>query len=276
VLGPVRVGVQAGRARFNVSRVIEEQVQTAGPPAESPGTVDVAPVEVPEPRAEGSEARVASPAAREARAGPERLAGLLARAAGAEGEGRRAAAGELNAALDRAGRHPSRGLADLLLRWLDQGDLDGLEDAEGRSCRAAAVEALLSMGYPFALEVRPEDLEHLRERAAAGGSMSSSVAALLLVAITSGFAGAEVLLGTAWQDRAPQLMVLAAALLSILAAVFTRPRGRGRRIALVSLLITGLMSLGMAVTDSSVLLMPALGAIAAFAMVWPRRRPPAD
>jgi len=53
-------------------------------------------------------------------------------------------------------------VADTLLRLLETGRLTGLVDAAGRSCRAAAVEALLSLGFPYALEVRPEDLEHLR------------------------------------------------------------------------------------------------------------------
>lgn len=255
--------MQTGRARFNVSPVIQERVQTIGGREDAPETADVAPV-----------AESPNPAPVE-RTGSERLDELLARAAKAEGDARRAAAGELNAALGQVGRHPSRKRADLLLRWLDRREMAGLEDEEGRSCRATAVEALLSMGYPYALEVNPEDLEHLRERSAVAGSVTSSVAALLIVALTSGFATAEVLLGTVWQHRAPQLAALSAVLLSILAVVFTRPRRRGRKIALVSLLITGVLSLGMAITDSSVLLMPALGAIAAFALFW-RRRPRGD
>ncbi|WP_164007508.1 hypothetical protein [Pyxidicoccus trucidator] len=55
-----------------------------------------------------------------------------------------------------------RQVADTFHRLLDSGKLEGLVDTQGRSCRAAAVEALLSLGFPYALEVRPEDLEHLR------------------------------------------------------------------------------------------------------------------
>ncbi|MFY2556578.1 hypothetical protein ACN469_02945 [Corallococcus terminator] len=60
-----------------------------------------------------------------------------------------------------------RQVADTLHRLLDGGRLDGLVDAEGRSCRAVAVEALLSLGFPYALEVEPDDLKHLRANAAA-------------------------------------------------------------------------------------------------------------
>jgi hypothetical protein len=55
-----------------------------------------------------------------------------------------------------------RQVADTFHRLLETGKLEGLVDVRGRSCRAVAVEALLSLGYPYALEVRPEDLEHLR------------------------------------------------------------------------------------------------------------------
>ncbi|MFY1824709.1 hypothetical protein ACN47A_02225 [Myxococcus fulvus] len=55
-----------------------------------------------------------------------------------------------------------RQVADTLHRLLDSGRLEGLVDARGRSCRAVAVEALLSLGFPYALEVQPEDLKHLR------------------------------------------------------------------------------------------------------------------
>ncbi|MFP2908628.1 hypothetical protein ACLESD_26970 [Pyxidicoccus sp. 3LFB2] len=55
-----------------------------------------------------------------------------------------------------------RKVADTFHRLLESGKLEGLVDSRGRTCRAAAVEALLALGFPYALEVRPEDLEHLR------------------------------------------------------------------------------------------------------------------
>jgi hypothetical protein len=56
----------------------------------------------------------------------------------------------------------SREVADVFHRLLETGKLEGLVDTRGRTCRAVAVEALLSLGFPYALEVRPEDLDHLR------------------------------------------------------------------------------------------------------------------
>src|ERR1043165_1643671 len=78
----------------------------------------------------------------------DRLAALLQRAeASASGDARRAATNELTALLGQSPRYASRPVADLLLRWLDQGALVGLEDGEGQTARAAATAAVLAMGY---------------------------------------------------------------------------------------------------------------------------------
>ena len=66
----------------------------------------------------------------------------------------------------------SRPVADTFHRLLESGKLDGLVDVRGRSCRAVAVEALLSLGFPYALEVRPEDLEHLRASGHGGSAQT--------------------------------------------------------------------------------------------------------
>jgi hypothetical protein len=57
-----------------------------------------------------------------------------------------------------------------LLRALEENTWIGWTDARGRTCRAAAVEALLGLGYPWALHVTPEDLEHYRAQSPAGPS----------------------------------------------------------------------------------------------------------
>ncbi|MFP2932405.1 hypothetical protein ACLESO_46105, partial [Pyxidicoccus sp. 3LG] len=72
-------------------------------------------------------------------------------------------ASKLNALLAQmAAEGGDRQVADTFHRLLESGKLEGLVDTQGRSCRAAAVEALLALGFPYALEVEPEDLEHLR------------------------------------------------------------------------------------------------------------------
>jgi hypothetical protein len=56
-----------------------------------------------------------------------------------------------------------RATADCLQNLLASGDLATLRASDGTSARAVAVERLLALGYPYALEVSPEDLAHWRE-----------------------------------------------------------------------------------------------------------------
>jgi hypothetical protein len=49
--------------------------------------------------------------------------------------------------------------ADTLLSLIEDDDLGGLTGSDGRTVRAAAIQALLALGYPYALEVPPEALE---------------------------------------------------------------------------------------------------------------------
>jgi hypothetical protein len=76
---------------------------------------------------------------------------------------------KLNTLLEEmAAEGGSRQVADTFHRLLETGKLEGLVDSRGRSCRAVAVESLLALGFPYALEVRPEDLEHLRASSRGG------------------------------------------------------------------------------------------------------------
>ena len=55
-----------------------------------------------------------------------------------------------------------RSTADCLQALLASGELATLRASDGTSARAIAVERLLALGYPYALEVSPEDLAHWR------------------------------------------------------------------------------------------------------------------
>ena len=55
-----------------------------------------------------------------------------------------------------------RATADRLQGLLSSGALSTLRGRNGQSARAVAVGRLLELGYPFALEVAPEDLAHWR------------------------------------------------------------------------------------------------------------------
>ncbi|QSQ19833.1 hypothetical protein JY651_31695 [Pyxidicoccus parkwayensis] len=88
---------------------------------------------------------------------------------------------KLNTVLEEmASEGGSRPVADTFHRLLETGKLEGLVDSQGRSCRAVAVESLLALGFPYALEVRPEDLEHLRSSGRRRGMSPAIPGAMLL------------------------------------------------------------------------------------------------
>ena len=55
-----------------------------------------------------------------------------------------------------------RATADCLQTLLSSGELESFRASDGTSARAVAVERLLALGYPYALEVSPEDMTHWR------------------------------------------------------------------------------------------------------------------
>lgn len=119
-----------------------ERVAEIVRPQEEPAEVAVAPLHAVDPRAA--------------------LELLLEQAASPEAD-RAAIAGRINFQLAvLAEQHKSKQTAELLHRLLDERTLDGLRDPSGLSSRAAAVRALIDLGFPHALEVAPEDLELLR------------------------------------------------------------------------------------------------------------------
>jgi hypothetical protein len=117
-----------------------------------------------------------------------------------------------------------RAAADFLLRQLESASLAQLEDRRGRSTRAAAVRALLALGYPYALEVSPEDLGYLRAEDARRGPWTGPAAGAVVVA----GAGANVILATLFPhlSEAGALPLGLGSLLGGLLAAFTRPGSR--------------------------------------------------
>lgn len=199
----------------------------------------------------------------------ERLPVLLQRADAAAGDARRAATAELNAGLGQMARYPSRPAADLLLRWLDQGALKDLQDAEGLTARAAATAAVLSMGYPYALEISPDDLDHLRARTAAARGPGAAVGALMMMVVTSLIAVVQLATEPGVQGAGSAVGLLVAMLASV-GLMLSNPRGARRRWASIALLVSGLVAMSLALGGTTALFAPALGAMAAFAMGWPR------
>lgn len=90
---------------------------------------------------------------------------LVDQAQQASGEERQELSRRINRWLDKMAREGgSRHVADWFHHLIESGRLEGLEDAAGHSCHETSVRGLLAMGFPYALEVRPEDLERVKPR----------------------------------------------------------------------------------------------------------------
>ena len=114
------------------------------------------------------------------------LSELIQRARNAEGEERSWLCTLVNRSLAALSTAPDKDRqAALLLEMLDDEALHGLEDERRVPCRAVAVEALLTIGYPWALQLEPEDVQFLRDHPA------MAKRTLPLARIFSGFAGAS-------------------------------------------------------------------------------------
>ena len=90
------------------------------------------------------------------------LQALVDSARQALGRERRSLSAAVAARCSELARTPTRRNADLLLSLVEGREVTSLMGPDGRSCWVAATEALLSMGYPYALEISPEALERYR------------------------------------------------------------------------------------------------------------------
>lgn len=114
------------------------------------------------------------------------LAELIQRARNANGEERAWLCSLVNKALAALPAAPDKERqAPVLLAMLDDEALHALEDEKQVPCRAVAVEALLQIGYPWALQLDPDDVQFLREHPA------TAKGTLPLARIFSGLAGAS-------------------------------------------------------------------------------------
>jgi hypothetical protein len=100
---------------------------------------------------------------------PARARQALGRAVSAarslgEGEGREEATAGLNAHFTALQGLAPAEAAGILRDLLESRVLDGLQGPDGWTARAQATSLLISLPWPHALEVTPEDLHHLREQ----------------------------------------------------------------------------------------------------------------
>ncbi|MFY0564741.1 hypothetical protein ACN28E_12875 [Archangium lansingense] len=168
------------------------------------------------------------------------------RAAATEAE-RALVAGKLNQALDAlaAGRG-SREAADLLHQLLESGQLAGLEEAGGRTCRAAAIEALTKFGFPYALEVRPEDLAWLRDETgdAQVSPWAPTMAGTVLVAGIVAQWVLPSLMGEPLRGSVlPLTLLMGLMLMTLVPGVLGPERSASKRAGLLGLLVLSLVQL---------------------------------
>jgi hypothetical protein len=204
---------------------------------------------------------------------PVLLAVQEARAASSEAE-RAVLAARINQHLDtlEAGA-AGRQVADLLHGLLESDQLAGLEDAEGRTCRAAATEALLRLGFPFALEVRPEDLEHLRGGQGTEGLSWASWAA-------TGTLGAGIvaqwllLTGVPVEEEPvlPLVLLMGLSLMALVPGVLGPERSNSQRAGLLGLLILALIQLYLGVFGGYYGTLSGAAGLLAWLLLWLPRR----
>ncbi len=166
------------------------------------------------------------------------LRSTLQKALQATGPERRELVESLSQAFGRIGPagESGRQMADYLLAQLEAGHLAGLVDSHGRSLRARAVEAVLALGYPFALEVSPEDLEHLRRDSTSGAALTPMSVAAILVAVGGAAVTLTQTAGFArfWEAGAEAALAIVGVLMAALSRAGTRTAQMGMALLVVS------------------------------------------
>jgi hypothetical protein len=137
----------------------------------------------------------------------------------------------------------SRHVADWFHHLIESGRLEGLADAAGHSCHETAIKGLLSMGFPYALEIRPEDLQRVRppEQRATWKRFLTPLAA----SVAAGGAVAQVVMHLLGPFRFSHLLTLevGVSLLALAAVLLGKPRGALRQMGLAVLVVGSILSI---------------------------------
>ena len=143
----------------------------------------------------------------------------------------------------------SRHVADWFHHLIESGRLEGLADAAGHSCHETAVRGLLSMGFPYALEVRPEDLERIKPREHRRRSRKrDKILRAAAAGIVAGGGIVELARDLLHDGRLHGIVTVEVgmALLATVALLFSKPRTPLRNMGLAVLLVTSLLSISLA------------------------------
>jgi hypothetical protein len=171
---------------------------------------------------------------------------LVDQAQNASGEERQELSRRINRWLDKMAREGgSRQVADWFHHLIESSRLEGLADASGQGCHETAVRGLVAMGFPYALEVRPEDLERLkprevqRKRPSGEANLKATAAGVVL-----GGALGEVLLNLLRGKHVAVSLTaeVGVAALALVALLLSQPRTPLRNMGLAVLLVASLFS----------------------------------
>lgn len=176
---------------------------------------------------------------------------LVDQARSASGAERQELSRRINRWLDQMVRDGgSRHVADWFHHLIESGRLEDLADEAGHSCHETAVRGLLAMGFPYALEVRPEDLERIKPReqqrrsrrrgrdwkgGAAGVLVGGAITELVLNLLVTDQLGTGIL-----------LVEVGLALLAAVALLLSGPRTPLRHMGLAVLLVVSTLSISLA------------------------------
>jgi hypothetical protein len=160
----------------------------------------------------------------------------------------------------------SRHVADWFHHLIESGRLEGLADAAGHSCHETAVRGLLSMGFPYALEVRPEDLERIKPREQQrrtlkrGKDLKEAAFGVLV-----GGSIVEITLNRLRDLPLTGLLTVevGVALLAAMALLFSGPRTPLRNMGLAVLLVVSLLSISLGIVGGSAGLVSGLAGLVA-------------
>lgn len=87
----------------------------------------------------------------------------------------------LNRSITGLARHSTRAVFEFLRELAGLPVLERARDQNDWPCRAAALSTWLELGYPYALELTPEDLQYVREHTPGGGTAWLNVTWVLAV-----------------------------------------------------------------------------------------------
>jgi hypothetical protein len=141
-------------------------------------------------------------------------------------------------------------VADWFHHLIEGGRLEGLADAAGHSCQETAIRGLLAMGFPYALEIRPEDLERLHPQDAQRRSQTREVGLKVAAAGLVGVGAlTEVVLDLLSEKPMTGLFTVevGVSLLALVALLFSGPRTPLRNMGLAVLLVASVLSVSLGV-----------------------------